>query len=104
MSYEEFEKYMSKITRLLDFEDSIQNTCRISGFDWCEIKHPTLIDECVALLSVIMEDTQDEWIRYWVFELDCGKKYTQGSVKDENGNAIPMKTIRDLYDYLTSKK
>lgn len=51
------------------------------------------------LLKSTMKDT-NEWIEYWLYELDCGAKYQHSSVTDANGKPIKLKTIADLYALL----
>lgn len=40
------------------------------------------------------------WIEYFVYELDFGKKYEDGMIKDGEGNYIKLATVADLYDVL----
>ena len=51
------------------------------------------------LLESIMQDSFD-WIEYWLYELDCGRKYRPSSAKDADGKPIKLKTISDLYALL----
>ena len=39
-------------------------------------------------------------IEYFVYELDFGKKYQDGMIKDGEGNYIKMGTVANLYDVL----
>jgi len=50
------------------------------------------------LLKSTMKDTY-EWIEYWLYELECGKKYRNSSVT-QDGKPIKLKTIADLYALL----
>lgn len=47
-------------------------------------------------------DEENDWIGYFAFELDWGKKYTPGKVKDQDGNEIPLATYEDLYVLLVN--
>lgn len=57
------------------------------------------IDVAVDLLRTVMHDTGD-WIGYWIYELDFGRKYKSGDVTDANGVPIPFGSARELYNYL----
>lgn len=52
----------------------------------------------LELLKSTMEDTS-EWIEYWLYELDCGRKYKPSSVTHD-GKPTKLKTIADLYALL----
>ena len=61
---------------------------------------PTLAS--IKILHKLFEEKDvDEWISYFCFELDFGKKYKEGCIKDENGKDIPLATSDDLYTILT---
>lgn len=40
-----------------------------------------------------------DWVAYWVYELDCGENYEDGSVLDNDGAIIKLKTIDDLWTF-----
>lgn len=40
------------------------------------------------------------WISYWVYDLEEGKKAKSGTVSDKNGKDIPIKTLSDLYNII----
>ncbi|MGN0484366.1 MAG: hypothetical protein ACI4HI_12530 [Lachnospiraceae bacterium] len=64
-----------------------------------QISHETLV---VFLLKKLLEDKHDR-IDYFVNELDYGRKYEAGSIVDENGENIDIRTAEKLYDYITGK-
>ena len=53
----------------------------------------------LRLLESAMQDSFD-WIEYWLYELDCGRKYRSSSAKDADGKPIKLKTIGNLYALL----
>lgn len=55
-------------------------------------------DYAIQLLDAHFGDDCD-WVSYWVYELDCGKNYRDGSVIDKDGGIIKLKTIDDLWDF-----
>ena len=56
----------------------------------------------VALLQYTTRDKND-WIPYWLYELDYGVDYRPGKVTAEDGTNIPLATPDDLYDLLASE-
>jgi len=48
------------------------------------------------------DDNKDSWIDYYIYELDFGKKYKDGSVTDNNGS-IPLANHQDLWNLLNNK-
>lgn len=54
----------------------------------------------INLLETLFKDEEDNWIDYWIWELDFGEKYEEGTVTDEDGSIIPLKTAEELYDFL----
>ena len=64
-----------------------------------EVFPPMCTETVIDLLEFIFND-KNQWISYWIFELDFGKDYEDGYVKDEHGEVIPLKTTEDLYDLL----
>lgn len=43
-----------------------------------------------------------DWISYWVYELDCGNKWTVDSVVEKDGTPISLRTIDDVWEICNS--
>jgi hypothetical protein len=106
MTFKQFEKHILRLKELTEEREKIENVMKKSklsdsfndglfGTAWYEI----LI---VDILKDAFNDESD-WIGYWIYELEFGKTYKQGCVKDRNNKPIPLKTINDLYNLLTEK-
>lgn len=61
-----------------------------------QISHESAV---VFLLKRIMHD-QYEYIDYFIYELDYGRKYEAGMITDENDQDIDIHTPGLLYDFL----
>lgn len=61
-----------------------------------QISHESSV---VFLLKRIMRD-QYEYIDYFIYELDYGRKYEAGMITDENGEDIDLRTPELLYDFI----
>jgi hypothetical protein len=45
----------------------------------------------------------EEWVNYWVYDLNWGLNYKSGCVRNADGSDIKLETLRDLYDFLIAK-
>lgn len=105
ISFDEFNKYMIAIEDVCKLQDDIDKVVRKFNYkskSMAELYFPTLIVETISLLSMLVGDVCN-WIDYWVFELDFGKKYTVGCVTDENGDNISLNTIEDLWNLIQTE-
>lgn len=75
-----------------EFDDSIF---------WPYCKYET---ELIRVLKEIFQDTENEWIDYFIYELDFGKRWKPNTIteKDKTGKVrdIPLGTVEDLYNLL----
>ena len=98
MSKESFCKVMDDYKSMFNFTDEMNelfDKYRMDG----NIYPPMCTETVIDLLEYIFND-EGEWIQYWTFELDFGKRYEDGWVKRKDGTTIPLKTAEDLYDLL----
>ena len=98
MDKESFCEVMNAYKSMWDFTDELNmlfDKYRSDG----NVYPPMCAETVIDLLEYIFND-KNEWIKYWTMELDFGKDYEDGYVKDGNGNHIPLQTAGDLYDLL----
>jgi hypothetical protein len=96
MELVEFKKHMERIKKTYDTEMKL---CELLNCD-CPIAFTDeIVDSVIDLLEAHFED-EDEWITYWMFELDFGSKWKNGTITDDKGNDIKLQTIEDLYEVL----
>ena len=59
-----------------------------------------------ALVSVLSEAMQDDnnWIEYYMYELDFGKENDRLKAFEKDGAEIPLRSASDLYDLLNKKQ
>jgi hypothetical protein len=55
----------------------------------------------VAMLKDLSNDKSD-WIEYYIFELNFGKKNNVLKVYNKDKNEIPLETFEDLYNIIVS--
>ena len=102
IKYIDFERHMNKVIQVIEFENKLWSLCSEaykSSLD-CELRFPTLAEDVIGLLSLATGD-KDDWIGYYVFELDCGKKYKDGMITNTDGSIIRLKTVKDLWDLIS---
>lgn len=102
ITYEEFKRHLECVVRNMRFQDdiiSLVSAYNRGSHDECELMLPMLVDNVVDLLSLATHD-EDDWISYWVFDLDCGKEYQDGCVTDADSSIIKLETIDDLWNVL----
>lgn len=98
MSKESFCRVMDNYKSMWNFTDDMNEVFKKYNCDG-EVFPPMCTETVIDLLEFIFND-KNQWISYWIFELDFGKDYEDGYVKDEHGEVIPLKATEDLYDLL----
>lgn len=98
---ENFKKIMEDVKLAHNYQEKLNNFFSKNNVDGY-IFQPDCTCAVLQLLHLIFKEKDaNEWISYFCFELDFGKKYKEGKVLDKNGKKIPLATIDDLYDLLT---
>jgi len=70
----------------------------ISGYD-----NSIITDQMLKILKTEFDDFND-WIDYYIYELDFGRKYKDGMVTSKNGEIIKLIAPEDLYELLNEKR
>ena len=100
---QDFKRHINDIVNLMDFQEKLIEFSaeynRLSH-DEVEFMIPSLIDNVIELLEQAVCDN-DEWISYWLFDLDRGRYYKPDSVTESDGTPIPLATINDLWELLS---
>lgn len=98
LTKKEFTDAMTAIVEQDAEDDRISKALGSICSDYCfyGTKHAT--KGLLNLLKSTMKDSY-EWIKYWLYELECGTKYQNDSVLF-NKKPCKLKTIADLYALL----
>jgi len=96
MKFEEFEKYIDVVKNYHESDDKISKLLCTEGFIMYSSK---AIGVILDLLKYIFND-EDEWIQYFIYELDFGERWTPESCFNFDDSVIKLKTTKDLYDFL----
>ena len=98
ITYEKFEETIKAIKEYWDFQNGVYQF----GIDMYNIAPDRVVEKTVELLEMIMSDTKNHWISYFLFDLDCGKEFEMGTVI-LNNEAIPLGTTKDLWNLLLTE-
>ena len=96
---DDFKKAIGAVRNDIDFMDRMSDTSDGSIFLFDRM---LCVDQTVNLLEKIMDD-KAEWIEYWIYELEFGKKWEPFMIT-EDGRDVRLETEDDLYDLLISDK
>lgn len=101
MNKELFLEIMSEVQKTYEYQEGLNDFLKKQDVDGY-IYQPDCVCSTLKLMHYIFgEKDADEWISYFCFELDFGKKYKDGLVKNAYGDDIVLKTLDDLYELLT---
>lgn len=107
LSEQEFVDILNRLREASDLQEQVDKLFRNSREnienDFCnaaalQISHESSV---VFLLKRMMRD-QYEYIDYFIYELDYGRKYEAGMITDENGQDIDLHTPELLYDFVSN--
>ena len=97
ISKECFVNTICDIIKHAKLEEDINNL--LKGYDFCSFGFCEYESIVVKLLEESMDDTE-EWISYWLYELDYGSEYSDGCITTEDNKIIDLSTPEKLYDFL----
>lgn len=105
LSQEEFVNIINRLREASDLQEQVNRIFRNSRENLendfgnaaaLQISHESTV---VFLLKKVLCDKYD-YIEYFIYELDYGRKYESGMITDENGQAIDIYTPELLYDFI----
>lgn len=107
LSEKEFVDIMNRLREASDLREQVDKLFRYSREnienDFCnaaalQISHENTV---VFLLKKMLHDKYD-YIEYFIYELDYGRRYEVGMIVDENGQDIDIHTPDLLYDFISN--
>lgn len=105
LSQEEFVDIIDRLREASDLQEQVNRIFRNSRENLendfgnaaaLQISHESTV---VFLLKKVLCDKYD-YIEYFIYELDYGRKYESGMITDENGQDIDIHTPELLYDFI----
>ena len=102
MTRETFKKLMTEFIEIRNAEYKLNEAFKVFEPDFNYVAFSRYATLFISTIEEAMNDKED-WISYWVYELNFGKDAHEESVKDKDGKSIPIKTIDGLYNLIQSK-
>ena len=100
ISKDEFILTLNEVEAVFAYHKGLNNFFSkndVEGF----IFQPDCSSSTLRLLhSLAGNADKDNWISYFVFDLDFGKKWKPGMITEKDGTDIVLKSSEDLYEYL----
>lgn len=104
ISKDSFVKALDEVKKVDDYQNGLNDFLENNGADGY-VYQPDCTSIVIELLEEIFGLKQDDCgytdISYFVYELEFGKKFKMGEVKDDDGNDLDFSSAEKLYDYLT---
>lgn len=107
LSEQEFVDIINRLRDASDLREQVNkmfhNSRENIENDFCnaaalQISHESIV---MFLLKKMLHDKYD-YIEYFIYELDYGRKYETGMITDENGQDIDIHTPDLLYDFISN--
>ena len=103
INYCSFEKIINYFDEQINFENDFGNLLykydKREFIDPCCFEDTTANEYILFLLENIFHDV-GHWISYFIYELDFGRDWKPGMVRDTLGNDIKLETIKDVWRLL----
>lgn len=105
---DKFNKYITSLKEQSFYIDELNSLNRKYNID-VSVCYSPLEDDLVDLLIYIFKDNKNDWISYWLYELNFGEEANsmtasiESDTSDTGSFSIPLKTSNDLYDLLIAE-
>lgn len=96
---EKLKNYLETIKKITEQERKLDNVLREISPDFGGYSNELAIDTLLNMMKDLAKDEYD-WISYFIYELDWGENYQEGSVTDKDNNPIPLATIDDVLNMI----
>ena len=92
-------KYLIKTKKMLKLEERLDGALNDISPDFGGYHNEIANNLVIDMLKDITHD-EDDWIGYYIYELDWGEEYKDGMIIDKSGKNISLKTYDDLINLL----
>lgn len=100
LNKEDFVKAIKDVESVYKYQEGLNNFFRKNNVEGYIFQPDCTVTVLRLLHMIFIENDKDAWIEYFCFELNFGKKWEPGIIRDENGLDIKLQTPEDLYDLL----
>ena len=102
MDKKEFVKSLINIKSILDDIDGVHLALKKLDPDFGGLYMSRVETALIDMLEKLVDD-KSQWISYYIYDLEWGKKWKLKSVTDKRGKDIPLKTMENLFDCIKHK-
>ena len=102
LSKKQFMAAATAIINQLATDDKITESLQT----FCTESHSFYTTELIAPMIDLLRAASgddDQWLNYWLFDLEQGKKYKRGTVKID-GKCVRLKTLDDVWKFIQDNK
>jgi hypothetical protein len=85
------EKILMRLSEAIEQADSTGSCVILEG-------HAQL---ALELIMAYFDDTS-QWTSYWLYDLEQGKKWRKGMIRDKGDKDLPCKTIKDVWKLIST--
>jgi hypothetical protein len=103
ITLEQFTKLMVEFKKLQDDEHAVHDAMQKLSPDFGGFYLSRYSELFTRMIKMLTGDGDADWIGYYIYELEWGKKYHKGCITDNKKKDIPLKTIKDLYNIIKNK-
>lgn len=90
--YRCFEKYLLDIKKYFKYSEALYEV----GVNLENTPNEILYVDMIEMLELIMSDTRNHWISYYIYDLNFGERWEPGMIKNDDED-IRLQTISDLW-------
>ena len=109
LTKEQFVEYVGCIKKTCDKDDMLSEAiekacnddCRVIGLYGAECS--AMVDLLSLAMGLEVGTRDGNEIEYFIYDLNFGKDYNEGSLSEMDGTPIDISTAEKLYDYIVSE-
>lgn len=100
ISKKNFIKYINELKEISDIYNNINKAAKkLEMFEIYNCEYEYII---IDILQEIFNDKEDDWIGYFIYELNYGEFWDEDCAEDKDGNVIYLRNAGELYDLLVA--
>lgn len=108
ITLEQFKKIISAIKEQNEIDQEVSKSLEKLCDSWVMFQCKNKVYPLVTILLKEVFNDRGDWINYWMWDCDFGKKYGRGKgelcAREKSGKYIDIKTIEKLYKYLIKER
>ena len=102
MNKKTFTKHLNRIKEMFEAEEKITKSLQLIGSK--DFPTDFSLEKPITFMTEVLKDSmddKDDWIGYFMYELDFGKhKMAKNCVVEKDGTKVSLQNMSDLYNYI----